>query len=96
MYCKECGAKIEDGKFCSECGANLKPVPPKQKERQPVSVHTADILLTLIIPILGIFIGIDYLLKNKGEGERGIGIIILSLFLILIYGAILIMIGIRI
>ena len=91
MYCKECGAKIEDGKFCSECGANLKPVIPEQNEG-PVSVHTADILLTIIIPILGIFIGIDYILKNKGE--RGIGIILLSLLLILFYGSILIMIGV--
>ena len=91
MYCKECGAKIEDGKFCSECGANLKPVPPKQKEG-PISVHKADILLTIIIPILGIIIGIDYLLKNKGE--RGIGIILLSLLLIFVYAAILIRIGV--
>ena len=95
MYCKECGAKIEDGKFCSECGANLKTVTPKQK-KGPVSIHTADILLPVIIPLLGILIGIDYLLKNNGEGERGIGIIILSLFLIVIYGAFFIMIGIRI
>ena len=91
MYCKECGAKIEDGKFCSECGTNLKSATPKQKEG-PISIHTADILLTIIIPILGIFIGIDYILKNKGE--RGIGIILLSLLLILFYGSILIMIGV--
>jgi uncharacterized membrane protein YvbJ len=91
MYCKECGAKIEDGNFCSECGTHLKSTTSKQKEG-PISVHTADILLTIIIPILGIIIGIDYLLKNKGEGERGIGIILLSLFLIFVYAAILTMI----
>ena len=93
MYCKECGAQIEDGKFCSECGTSLKSTTPDQKEG-PISVHTADILLTIIIPILGIIIGIDYLLKNKGEGERGVGIIFLSLLLILVYAAILRVIGV--
>ena len=89
MYCKECGAKIEDGKFCSECGTSLKSANSKQKEG-PISVHTADILLTIIIPILGIFIGLGYLLNNKGEGDRGIGLIILSFLIMVIYGAILI------
>lgn len=92
MYCKECGAKIEDGKFCSECGTSLKPVNPKQEEG-PISVHTADYLLTIIIPILGIFIGLDYLLNNKAEGDRGIGLIILSFLIIAVYGVILISIG---
>lgn len=23
MYCKECGAKIEEGKYCQECGAEI-------------------------------------------------------------------------
>ena len=23
MYCKECGAKIENGKYCSECGTKI-------------------------------------------------------------------------
>lgn len=32
MYCKECGAKIEDENFCNECGANLKTSTPNPKE----------------------------------------------------------------
>lgn len=33
MYCKECGAEIEDGKYCKECGTLVEPVPLKQKEQ---------------------------------------------------------------
>ena len=33
MYCKECGAKIEDGKFCSECGTPIEPIPSIQKNQ---------------------------------------------------------------
>lgn len=46
MFCKECGAEIEDSKFCSECGANLKPVTPKQKEGS-ITENMAEIGLAL-------------------------------------------------
>ena len=82
MYCKECGAKTEDGKFCKECGANLKPLSHKQEER-PITENMADIGLALLIPILGIFIGINNLFSK--EKDNGPLIIILSLIGFIIY-----------
>ena len=82
MYCKECGAKIDEGNYCSECGTNLKKVTLKPEE-EPITENMADIGLALLIPILGIFIGINNLFSK--EKDNGPLIIILSLIGFIIY-----------
>ena len=67
MYCKECGAKIEDGKFCSECGTQINEVPQKVEKERKIDVPLY--IVALLFPFIGVVLAIYYLYKEvKGAG----------------------------
>lgn len=79
MFCKECGAEVEDGvKFCPECGASLstavdtkQPKTEKNNEEKPINMGIA-----LVISIILSGLGVAYA-KNAKKG-----IVIFILFII--------------
>lgn len=55
MYCKECGAEIEDGKFCSECGSQIKVTYETKIINNPKPKIRTQEMILLILAIIFIF-----------------------------------------
>lgn len=85
MYCKECGAEIEDGKFCKECGAKIEilnekintPITEVQKNEEnqledPTkyeNISSLGFAGTLIFLPLAIIIGIYFLTRPEKDAK---------------------------
>ena len=61
MYCKECGAKIEDGKFCSECGTNINSTKQIEGSKTKKLNDWESVALLLILPFILYIVGFWYL-----------------------------------
>lgn len=86
MFCSKCGSEIpDDSAFCPECGDQLaggeapQPVPgpitPAQSESGEVvsqGLKVGIIVVSLIIPLIGIIMGVIYL-KDAHPEKRKVG-----------------------
>lgn len=84
MYCKKCGAQIEDGKFCSECGITLDSIKNKKasvNETKKLKDWESIALLILIPGVLyyflgglfavaGLIIAVIYVLHNDRQSKE--------------------------
>jgi len=83
MFCAACGEKVfETAIVCPKCGS---PVNNKQKQGGEVSsgLLVGGYLGALFFPLVGIIIGI--LVATKGKVGHGIGQIVLSIFMSIIF-----------
>lgn len=84
MFCSSCAHKnVDEAKFCAKCGASLRPQPeasPIPLSHQPETAAAVSNGMkwgiaagTIILPILGIIMGIIYLrdanLEKKAAGK---------------------------
>lgn len=74
-YCPSCGVELPDGaNFCKSCGAKINSVPGAENPQRPAyeESHTLAIVLgyifAILIPLIGIIIGI-YLLTRKNSSK---------------------------
>ena len=88
MFCRVCGAEIaDDAVVCVKCGratgVALAPVqpPPQAVPAAPTDDATgltiAGFILALVIPLIGLILGL--VLLGKGKGGTGLGVVVLSL-----------------
>ena len=85
MYCKECGAEIEDGKFCSECGTSINSTKKKGSEKKETTKlkDWESAALLILIPVVfylllgilfavaGLIIAVIYILYNDHQSKGG-------------------------
>ncbi|MBZ2166638.1 zinc ribbon domain-containing protein [Methanobacterium spitsbergense] len=86
MYCKECGAEIENGKFCSECGTSINSTKKKEgsekKTTKKLKVWESVALLILLplalywilgilFAVAGLIIAVIYILYNDHQSKGG-------------------------
>ena len=83
-YCPSCGEELVDNaKFCKNCGAEVSFKPDGETYRTPAieKSYTAFIvigyILDLLIPILGIIVGIYLLTRNDSSKAKRHGVYIL-------------------
>ncbi len=80
MYCKNCGAHVDDDvRFCPKCGNRLKGYaqPPAQSqsgENQTNTYAIVGLILAFFIPIVGFILSIVGLSKAKELGGSGSGL----------------------
>ena len=55
MYCQECGAKIENGKFCKECGTKIEVIDEIGIINSPEPKISTSEMILLILAIIFIF-----------------------------------------
>ncbi|WP_405281717.1 zinc-ribbon domain-containing protein [Methanobrevibacter sp.] len=74
-YCPSCGVELPDGaNFCKSCGAKINSVPGAEYHQRPAheESHTLAIVLgyifAILIPLIGIIIGI-YLLTRRNSSK---------------------------
>lgn len=77
-YCPNCGEKlIDDAKFCKSCGASLNSSAPRATVPEPPAYersYTVHIIvayaLALLIPLLGIVMGVYLMTRKDSEQAR--------------------------
>ena len=98
MFCPNCGTKIEDGvRFCPNCGAKIEEailppededgklglLTPQKNQSWNTWMMTFLIIVSILIPLIGIIIGLVN--KNKeGKEKQAKTILITSLVVIAI------------
>jgi uncharacterized membrane protein YvbJ len=93
MYCKECGAEIEEGKFCKECKWKLEvkqdnsftKIHNNEEIQSNKRVNVGWILLALLLPPIGLIGGLYYSNKKYDGAQIVVFISLLSIFLGLIF-----------
>lgn len=91
MFCKKCGKEIMDeAVVCVHCGCAVSPEGAKKLSNQTDEddkVSVAIIIFTVLLPIIGVVMGIVNLCKKKtrsGAIYLGVGIVcwILNIFIL--------------
>lgn len=84
MYCKECGAEIQDGKFCSECGTSINSIKKGSEKNETKKLKDWEsAALLILIPVVfywllgilfavaGLIIAVIYILYNDHQSKGG-------------------------
>ncbi len=92
-YCPSCGEQlIDDAKFCRSCGAKLDSVPGAAVSEIKVAEKSYTIhivvayILALLIPLLGVIMGVYLMTRNDSEDAKRHGkyaIIVAAVIIIL-------------
>lgn len=108
MFCSKCGAENPDNaKFCGSCGAVIavaetspkgapaKPHPGADEAKPSVSLalKIGISLASLIVPLIGIIMGILYLRDAEDSEKRSAGKLWLTIGIIMMLINIMVMIG---
>ena len=85
MYCKECGAEIEEGDYCSECGIKISSTNKKKDLKKKDTKKLKDwesVALLILIPVAfywflgilfavaGLIIAVIYILYNDHQSKK--------------------------
>ena len=80
-FCPNCGEKIDaKAEICPKCGVRVAPLLKDLKESPQGGARILLYIISLFIPIIGIIVGVIYLMKPSQDAHNfGVGCLIISI-----------------